>query len=233
VIGGDECDINEHRFLAFLYPGRFFCSGTLINQEWVLTVAHCDTISMRIYLGLHTRSVPNDDEEIRYPMEKFKCPNRKRSYIKDKDIMLIRLNRPVNDSPHIAPLSLPSNPPSVGSVCHVMGWGTTSPSKATYPDVPHCANINLVNDTMCHGAYNGLPVTSRKFCAGVLQGGIDTCVGDSGGPLICNGQFQGIVSWGGKVCARLPRPALYTKVFEYLPWIQSIIAGNTTATCPL
>nr|Q5W958.1 RecName: Full=Snake venom serine protease homolog HS120; AltName: Full=Venom serine proteinase-like HS120; Flags: Precursor [Bothrops jararaca]BAD66929.1 hypothetical protein [Bothrops jararaca] len=228
VIGGDECNINEHPFLAFLYTGWIFCSGTLINKEWVLTVKQCNNRRpMRIYLGMHTRSVPNDDEEIRYPKEMFICPNKKKN-----DIMLIRLNRPVNNSEHIAPLSLPSNPPSVGSVCRIMGWGTITPSKATYPDVPHCANINLFNYTVCRGAHAGLPVTSRKLCAGVLEGGIDTCSADSGGPLICNGQLQGIVSWRGGSCAQPHKPGLYTKVFDYLPWIQSIIAGSTTATCP-
>nr|C0HLA1.1 RecName: Full=Thrombin-like enzyme LmrSP-2; Short=SVTLE; AltName: Full=Snake venom serine protease; Short=SVSP [Lachesis muta rhombeata] len=30
VIGGDECNINEHRFLVALYdPDGFFCGGTL------------------------------------------------------------------------------------------------------------------------------------------------------------------------------------------------------------
>ncbi|KAG5858187.1 snake venom serine protease precursor [Bothrops jararaca] len=232
VVGGDECDINEHPFLAFLYSHGYFCGLTLINQEWVLTAAHCDRRFMRIYLGIHARSVANDDEVIRYPKEKFICPNKNMSDEKDKDIMLIRLNRPVKNSTHIAPISLPSNPPSVGSVCRVMGWGSITIPNDTYPDVPHCANINLVNDTVCRGAYKRFPAKSRTLCAGVLQGGKDTCVGDSGGPLICNGTFQGIVSWGGKVCARPRKPALYTKVFDYLPWIQSIIAGNKTATCP-
>nr|P04971.1 RecName: Full=Thrombin-like enzyme batroxobin; Short=BX; Short=SVTLE; AltName: Full=Bothrops atrox serine proteinase; AltName: Full=Defibrase; AltName: Full=Fibrinogen-clotting enzyme; AltName: Full=Reptilase; AltName: Full=Snake venom serine protease; Short=SVSP; AltName: Full=Venombin A; Flags: Precursor [Bothrops atrox]AAA48552.1 preprobatroxobin (EC 3.4.21.29) [Bothrops atrox]CAA31240.1 batroxobin [Bothrops atrox] len=231
VIGGDECDINEHPFLAFMYYSpRYFCGMTLINQEWVLTAAHCNRRFMRIHLGKHAGSVANYDEVVRYPKEKFICPNKKKNVITDKDIMLIRLDRPVKNSEHIAPLSLPSNPPSVGSVCRIMGWGAITTSEDTYPDVPHCANINLFNNTVCREAYNGLP--AKTLCAGVLQGGIDTCGGDSGGPLICNGQFQGILSWGSDPCAEPRKPAFYTKVFDYLPWIQSIIAGNKTATCP-
>uniref|UniRef100_A0A6B2FG75 Peptidase S1 domain-containing protein n=1 Tax=Bothriechis nubestris TaxID=1766655 RepID=A0A6B2FG75_9SAUR len=234
IIGGDECNINEHRSLVLVNFDGFQCAGTLINQEWVLSAAHCDGKKMKLQFGLHSKNVPNKDKQTRVAKEKFFCLSSKNYTKWDKDIMLIRLNRPVNNSTHIAPLSLPSNPPSVGSVCRIMGWGTISSTKVNLPDVPHCANINIIDYEVCRTAYPqyGLPATSRTLCAGILEGGKDTCVGDSGGPLICNGQFQGIVSWGSDVCGYIREPALYTKVLDYTDWIQSIIAGNTNATCP-
>lgn len=65
------------------------------------------------------------------------------------------------------------------------------------------------------------------MCAGVLTGGKDSCQGDSGGPLFCTddkGRFTvvGIVSRGYS-CAKPGTPGLYTKVSEYVEWIEGMI----------
>ena len=73
-----------------------------------------------------------------------------------------------------------------------------------------------------------------EFCAGVpdldgngmVDGGIDACNGDSGGPLICNLNdtpvLVGITS-RGKGCAMENNPGIYAPVYKYYDWIECIM----------
>ena len=63
------------------------------------------------------------------------------------------------------------------------------------------------------------------ICAGYPEGGKDSCQGDGGGPLVCNAELQGITSWGIG-CAEPGRPGAYTKVCNFVDWLQQTMASN-------
>lgn len=72
-------------------------------------------------------------------------------------------------------------------------------------------------------------LTDNMFCAGFPEGGRDSCQGDTGGPftLLEDGRFwaAGIVSWGVD-CGKVGTYGVYTKVTNYLDWINKTMEEN-------
>ena len=70
-----------------------------------------------------------------------------------------------------------------GTTFNVSGWGDLrhggdSSHKLRYVSVP------WVSDNLCQKAYSRRHITPRMLCAGdLLDGGVDTCQGDSGGTV--------------------------------------------------
>lgn len=78
--------------------------------------------------------------------------------------------------------------------------------------------------------HNNIPdLTNNMFCAGLPEGGKDSCQGDSGGPFTLTKDGRqwaaGIVSWGVE-CGRKGTYGVYTRVANYLNWIQKTMQEN-------
>lgn len=95
--------------------------------------------------------------------------------------------------------------------------------------------VLILSQSECRSSsYSPAMITDNMLCAGYLGvGSKDACSGDSGGPLHVlldeqPGQYQlaGIVSWGAG-CARPDSPGVYTRVNQYLRWIEA----NTPSAC--
>ena len=71
------------------------------------------------------------------------------------------------------------------------------------------ATLQVQPDLAC-AAYGSDYDPRSMLCAG--GSGVDTCSGDSGGPLAAAGTLAGIVSWGPDPCGQAGMPGVYTKV---------------------
>lgn len=115
----------------------------------------------------------------------------------------------------------------------VAGWGRVQEGGRS-SNVLQQLQIEVLDNEKCREQYRRQSklVSDNQFgsavlCAGNLAGGQDSCQGDSGGPLVLpifdNGQFPvyqiGIVSYGIG-CARTNTPGVYTRVQNFIDWIQ-------------
>jgi secreted trypsin-like serine protease len=82
------------------------------------------------------------------------------------------------------------------------------------------------------------PLTENMLCAGLKEGGRDSCYGDSGGPLIANREGRavqlGIVSWGeGPAeseikCGHADVYGVYSRVSSFKDWIESTMSATNS-----
>ncbi len=87
-----------------------------------------------------------------------------------------------------------------------------------------------------HGA--NAVIGSGQICAGLEQGGKDSCNGDSGGPLNAfDGRgtpYQiGLVSWGKLSCASGKAYGVYTRLSQFAPWVQSHTGPLNSSIVPV
>ncbi|XP_014263716.3 trypsin-1 [Maylandia zebra] len=221
IVGGFECTPYSEPHQVSLNSGYHFCGGSLINQNWIVSAAHCYKSRIQVRLGEHDISVNEGTEQFIDSSRVIRHPQYD-SWNIDNDIMLIQLSQPASLNSYVQPVALPRSCAPAGTMCTVSGWGNTMSSTADQ-DRLQCLNIPILSYSDCNNSYPGM-ITDSMFCAGYLEGGKDSCQGDSGGPVVCNGELQGIVSWGYG-CAERDHPGVYTKVCIFNDWIQQTMAS--------
>ncbi|XP_028632232.1 cationic trypsin-3 isoform X1 [Grammomys surdaster] len=223
IVGGYTCQKNSLPYQVSLNAGYHFCGGSLINSQWVVSAAHCYKSRIQVGLGEHNIHATEGGEQFIDATKAIRHPNFNANTL-NNDIMLIKLKSAATLNSRVATVALPKSCPSSGTKCLVSGWGNTLSSGTNNPSLLQCLDAPVLSDSSCKSSYPG-QITSNMFCLGFLEGGKDSCQGDSGGPVVCNGQLQGVVSWGDG-CAQKGKPGVYTKVCNYVTWIQNTIAAN-------
>ncbi|XP_047655413.1 hepatocyte growth factor activator isoform X1 [Phacochoerus africanus] len=238
IIGGSSSLPGSHPWLAAIYIGNNFCAGSLVHTCWVVSAAHCfanspPRESVSVVLGQHFFNRTTDVTQtfaivkyIPYPLYSVFNPS-------DHDLVLIRLEkkgeRCAVRSQFVQPICLPEpgSPFPAGHKCQIAGWGHQDENVSGYSSSLREALVPLVADHKCSSPeVYGADISPNMLCAGYFDCRSDACQGDSGGPLACekNGvaHLYGIISWGDG-CGRLNKPGVYTRVANYVDWINDRI----------
>lgn len=179
-----------------------------------------------IFSGEHNINVNESTEQVIQVVEIIMHENYVIRTV-DNDIALLRLASPIVYTPYIVPVCLPTRPLAERELWAVQwhtvsGWGKRSENGPTSVLLRHTKVPRIRTQTCVEES--GVALTTNMFCAGYLDGRTDSCKGDSGGPLVTQYKktvfLLGIVSWG-KGCARPGNYGIYTRVSNYLEWIQN------------
>jgi len=231
VVGGELARLGEHPWIVSLaldgYPAgaAHFCGGSLINENWVLTAAHCvedmAAGSIRLHAGSNdlqkggqlrnvTRIVIHEDWDDR---------------TNENDIALLQVTSPFDfEANHISTINYletvadHETQAADGELLSVIGWGHTQEGATRTERLLRKVTVPVIRTETCNRNYSGT-VLDGMFCSGI--GGKDSCQGDSGGPISTlsdDPQQVGIVSWGYG-CARTNYPGVYTRLADYSSWI--------------
>ncbi len=236
IIGGENATSGTYPWVVSLQSsdGQHFCGGSLIDQQFVLTAAHCvedeQAANMKAVIAEYDLSAQGAEQ-----MRTVEAIYIHQDYGNDHDIALLKLVSPVDNVTQnslVATASASfSSGLAVATPMTVIGWGNTSTTESTYPNILQQVQVPLFNHAACTEAYSGLGIgiTSNMICAGFAEGGKDSCQGDSGGPLVVdsNGSWTqvGVVSFG-EGCAQPGYPGVYTNVSAYLDWIEQAKNGQ-------
>lgn len=220
IVGGEEASPISVTFVASLIQAfASTCTASLLSSTWLLTARHClPTDATFVFLGTRHRAEgtlipikqvhlhPGDDEQ--------------------DDIALIQLENPAPQNSTFVRVNTDTSKPSTGAFVKSIGYGSTSyagPVNRLLREV----DTPAVSTATCQTEYlQDTTLDKRALCAGYEAGRCGICSGDSGGPLI---QFDpdgnpvqvGVAS-RSKGCAWAGVPAIFTRVSEFVDWMEDV-----------
>lgn len=207
------------------------CGGTLIAPAAVLTAAHCVVEGGAVLAPTRLDVVAGSPdlalEGERIPVARIEVHPGYRAAGEGPDAAVLILARP--SAAPVAAVARPDQDPDVDRAGRVAGWGALHEGDPLGSTTLRDASLTILSSARCGRLLGTDYVAAEALCAGVPGGGVDTCTGDSGGPLSdASGVLIGVTSWGNG-CGRAGSPGVYTRVSRLGPWIAAALAGPASA----
>jgi len=212
---------------AVYFRNAIGCTGVLIAPNLALTAGHCAGGITSIKVGAVDHTDP-DAEEIDVRRE-IEYPDSQRSY----DVTLLILEEESTIPPRTLALDcVLEDHLRDGAAVQIVGWGATNAAGTRYPDELYEATSE-VSDADCSdpslGCVRAVSPGGELAAGG---DGVDSCYGDSGGPLYLQAgddwYLVGITSRGVNGSTNCGAGGIYVRPDALVDWIEEE-SGQTLA----
>lgn len=173
IVGGVETE----EFLECCAVGgqaEFFCTGTLIAPQWVVTAKHCKNVT-RVLFGQSVFDLAN--AEVIPVIARYMHP--------DLDLRLLKLAKNASPVPRRLMPVVQAGNATRPAIATVVGFGTTDSAGRFGYGIKRKTDVPIVSMD-CAGTSDKRDYGCKPTCemvAGIRGLQKDTCKGDSGGPL--------------------------------------------------
>ncbi|XP_075046287.1 mannan-binding lectin serine protease 2 [Mixophyes fleayi] len=246
IIGGMIAKLGEFPWQVLINADGETGGGALLHDKWIITAAHVIYNKNIAHINIKMGFISKKDTGFykATPEAIFIHPDYKNDGTYNNDIALIKLQNKVPINETILGICLPTkdqrfrigHTQDVHNVGLVSGWGLTE--RNLLSSNLRFVQVEVIDHGRCVASYKEkstaeakYTVTENMICAGNEEGGKDSCGGDSGGALVFFDTetekwfLGGIVSWGLN-CGVKGEYGVYTKVSNYLVWIENTIQKN-------
>ncbi|XP_072943205.1 mast cell protease 1A-like [Epargyreus clarus] len=213
----------------------FMCGGSIVSENYILTAAHCtssrDLGPVAYALVGIIEISENYDKEKLYKIKKIINHPEYIPPHKYNDIALLETNKRIKMNPLVVPACLDTGNQEVEEAL-TLSWGANGRANA---DDFQKLKLSKFSQEECAGFFPSRRLMRRgvdpktQVCYGNKLQSNKTCQGESGNPLHirsdrikCMHVVVGVTSFG-RACGSIGPPGIYTRVAEYLPWIESIV----------
>lgn len=208
-----------------------FCSGAIVNDEWIVTSAHCfikrnDLANISVSIEMTTKS------DMKFSLKDIDRVIIHENYIyprKQYDIALVRYRFGEINHRFIREICLPDPSNSQVEQYYIIGVGTLQdddPNKSNYSNFVTTTKVNLLEHSKCASEFDSNIYHSNQMnCLYHWNDKPKYQIGDTGGPLFYK-KHDRYMLFGLNIGDASSKLGLYTNVEWFSDWIKFKIMTN-------
>ncbi|KAH0815124.1 hypothetical protein GEV33_007667 [Tenebrio molitor] len=234
IVGGQQASPGQFPWQAAIYKytadGRYFCGGTLYNEQWILTAGQCviDATEFTIQLGSNQLDSTDNNRIVVNATTYYVEPRFDPTVSLRHDVGMIKLPSPVTVNDYIQPVRMleSMSPIYKGVAVETAGWGQTADSGDIVNDLNY-VQLKIIANTECQ-SYYGDQFFGSMTCTEGSNYNEGFCFGDVGGALLGDvpvGDYKiqvGISSFISQNGCESLDPTGYTRTDAYFQWMHNI-----------